>query len=197
MVQILLGGKGKKGVAEACLGATECSTTLTCSVYTSLFSKPGFQNQNLLSLIASCSPKRLDQFAESPESHHILASIILSSVEPSPLMPCCQGKAWNWQICCSPMMLYTWDLREQDWGDLGSALKFTVVFLQRTPSCVQETCNPRSKRGGGRLTRQWVKEKQERPERISSRNCYRLRTEVALMCREAKCLERRGGARWI
>ena len=56
MVQILLGGEGEKGTAGARLWAAERSTTLTRSVYPSLFSKPGFQNQNVLSLIASCSP---------------------------------------------------------------------------------------------------------------------------------------------
>lgn len=56
MVPILLGGKGEKGTAGARLWAAEYSTTLTRGVYPSLFSKPGFQNQNLLSLIASCSP---------------------------------------------------------------------------------------------------------------------------------------------
>ena len=47
------------------------------------------------------------------------------------------------------------------WGDHGSALSFTGLFLHRTQSRVQETCDPLSKRGGGGLTREWVKEKQE------------------------------------
>ena len=81
-------------------------------------------------------------------------------------------------------------------GALGSALSFTGLFPHRMPSRVQETCDPLSKRGGGWLTRVGSGKAgiDLRGKAAGTAIRYLLRTADALLHREARCLERRGGA---
>lgn len=45
------------------------------------------------------------------------------------------------------MMLHTWDLREQDWGDLGSALKIYSGFPAKNAKLCAGNFQPTEQKG--------------------------------------------------